>query len=164
MECEKVCEPDAISFNMKEEIKEIEVGNIIVSTGFEVFDAARAKPFGYGKYPNVYTSMEFERLSHASGPTGGKIVLRDGTIPESVAIIHCIGSRDENYNEYCSRVCCMYSLKIAHLVRDKLDATVYELYIDMRAAGKGYEEFYKRVMEEDVIFIRGKGRRSNRFC
>jgi heterodisulfide reductase subunit A len=96
-------------------------------------------------------------MSHATSPTGGKILCANGQPPRSVAILHCIGSRDENYHEYCSRVCCMYSLKIAHLVKEKTDADVYEFYIDMRAAGKGYEEFYKRNLEEDVVFIRGKG-------
>ncbi|MCL5960715.1 MAG: 4Fe-4S dicluster domain-containing protein, partial [Chloroflexi bacterium] len=119
--------------------------------------AAKAKQYGYGVLDNVLSSLEFERLSHASGPTGGKILLKDGTPPKSVAILHCIGSRDENYNEYCSRVCCMYSMKFAHLVREKIQAQVYEFYIDIRAYGKGYEEFYKRLLHEDVIFVRGKG-------
>jgi heterodisulfide reductase subunit A len=100
--------------------------------------------------------MEFERMSHASGPTGGNILTKDNKSPEAVAILHCVGSRDENYNESCSRVCCMYSLKFAHLVKEKTDAEVYNLYIDMRAFGKGYEEFYKRILGEGVHFIRGK--------
>ena len=114
------------------------------------------KEYGYGRLPNVITSLDFERLTHASGPTGGKVVLKNGKAPESVAIIHCVGSRDHNYNEYCSRVCCMYSLKTAHLVQEKTAGKVYEFYIDMRAFGKGYEEFYKRLLEEDVTFIRGR--------
>jgi heterodisulfide reductase subunit A len=95
-------------------------------------------------------------MSHASGPTNGKILTKGGLSPKSVAILHCIGSRDDNYHEYCSRVCCMYSLKFAHLVKEKTDAEIYNLYIDMRAFGKGYEEFYKRVLGEGVHFIRGK--------
>ena len=158
LECEKVCEPKAIIHQQKEEYIDLEVGTIIVATGFQIFDASRAPQFGYGVYDNVIHSLEFERLSNASGPTGGQILLKNGKPPSSVAILHCIGSRDENYNRYCSRVCCMYSMKFAHLVREKVPgAKIYELYIDIRAFGKGYEEFYKRMLEEDVIFIRGKG-------
>jgi heterodisulfide reductase subunit A2 len=157
LECVKVCEKNCIYHDMKEEIVEVEVGGIIVATGYDVFDASRAYQYGHGRFDNVVSGLEFERLSHASGPTGGEILLANGKKPESVAILHCIGSRDRNNNEWCSRVCCMYSLKFAHLVKEKTHAKVYELYIDMRAFGKGYEEFYGRVMEESVIFIRGKG-------
>jgi heterodisulfide reductase subunit A len=83
-------------------------------------------------------------------------MLKNGQMPASIAILHCIGSRDTNYNEYCSRVCCMYSMKIAHLAHEKTGARVYEFYIDIRAFGKGYEEFYKRMLKEETIFIRGK--------
>ncbi|MFQ5975960.1 MAG: FAD-dependent oxidoreductase, partial [Candidatus Hydrothermarchaeales archaeon] len=165
-ECAKVCEPNAIDYNMKDEFLEIDVGNIIVATGYQLFDARRAKEYGYKKHGNVITSLEFERLSNAAGPTNGEILLKDvrhgesayGTRrkPEAVAILHCIGSRDENYNKHCSRICCMHSLKFAHLVREKTDAEVYEFYIDMRAFGKGYEEFYERVQKEKVNIIRGK--------
>ncbi len=155
-ECEKVCEPNAIDYNMKDEFLEIDVGNIIVTTGFQLFDARRSKEYGYKKYDNVITSLEFERLSNAAGPTNGELLLKSGAKPESVAILHCIGSRDENYNKHCSRVCCMHSLKFAHLVREKTEAEVYEFYIDMRAFGKGYEEFYERVQKEKVNIIRGK--------
>jgi heterodisulfide reductase subunit A len=122
----------------------------------------------------VLTSLEFERLSNASGPTGGKIVMKskqlnkktkseewvfdaEGPKPKAVAIVHCAGSRDCNHNAYCSRVCCMYSLKFAHLVREKLpEAECYEYYIDMRAFGKGYEEFFERIREEGVHLLRGR--------
>ena len=93
---------------------------------------------------------------NASGPTEGHVTLRDGRTPQTVGILHCIGSRDVNTNEYCSRVCCMYSLKLAHLVKEKTGAEIYNFYIDIRAAGKGMEEFYNRVAEEGVHFIRGK--------
>lgn len=155
--CEKVCPKDAIDHNMQDEIEEFEVGAILVATGHELIDCSEMLRYGYGLYDNVITALEFEKLSHATSPTGGKILLANGEQPKSVAILHCIGSRDEKYKEYCSRVCCMYSLKIAHLVREKTGAQVYELYIDMRSAGKGYEEFYKRNLDEDVVFIRGKG-------
>lgn len=154
--CVKFCPKGAIDFEQKEKFVEVPVGSAILATGFDVFDGARIKEYGYGRLPNVITSLEFERLTHASGPTGGKVTLKNGSTPESVAIIHCVGSRDHNYNEYCSRVCCMYSLKTAHLVREKTEGKVYEFYIDMRAFGKGYEEFYKRLLEENVTFIRGR--------
>jgi heterodisulfide reductase subunit A len=154
----RVCEPEAIVMNDTDKIHEFDVGNIIIATGFEVFDAKRAEALGYGRYDDVLTSLEFERLCHSGGPTEGKILTGDGTEPKSVAILHCVGSRDNHYNEHCSRVCCMYSLKFAHLVKEKCeDAEVYQLYIDMRCFGKGYEEFYNRLLEEGVHFIRGKG-------
>ena len=156
--CSKVCEPEAIDYEMQDTFEEMEVGSIILATGFKTFDPEKAEQYGYGKLDNVLTSLEFEHLSHASGPTGGAFVKADGTEPKSIAILHCIGSRDKNFNEYCSRVCCMYSLKIAHLIREKIpDADIYELYIDMRCPGSGYEEFYNRLLEEGVHFIRGKG-------
>jgi heterodisulfide reductase subunit A len=154
--CEKFCPRGAIDFEQEERTVEVQVGSAIIATGFDLFDASRIKEYGYGRLQNVITSLEFERLTHASGPTGGKVLLKNGKPPESVAIVHCVGSRDKNYNEYCSRVCCMYSLKTSHLVHEKTDAKVYEFYIDMRAFGKGYEEFYKRLLGEGVIFVRGR--------
>ena len=168
--CVKACPvPDCINLDEKDQEVTLQVGNIIVATGYKVFDAKRMPQYGYGVFPNVLTSLEFERLLNASGPTGGNITFRsqdkkgnwifspDSEKPESIAIIHCIGSRDKNYNKYCSRVCCMYSLKFAHLILDKLpEAQVYEYFIDMRSFGKGYEEFYERIKEEGVSIIRGK--------
>ncbi|MCD6310023.1 MAG: 4Fe-4S dicluster domain-containing protein [Candidatus Eremiobacteraeota bacterium] len=154
--CESFCEANAIRYDQEDEIKELDVGAIILATGFNLFDASQMVRYGYGKFPNVWSSLEFERYSHASGPTSGEIVLADGRKPESVAIIHCVGSRDSEYHSYCSRVCCMYAMKFAHLVKEKTNAKVYEFYIDIRAFGKGYEEFYDRMLEEDVEFIRGK--------
>jgi heterodisulfide reductase subunit A len=154
--CKSACERDAIDFDQQEEIAEIEVGAIIVATGFKPFDAARIPEYGYGKFPGVFTSLEVERLVNASGPTGGEVTLRDGRVPKSVAIIHCVGSRDRATNKYCSRVCCMYSLKLAHLIEERTGAEVYNFYIDMRTPGKGYEEFYDKLMEEGVHFIRGR--------
>ena len=127
-----------------------DVGAVVVATGFDELDPRELLPLGYGRAENVLTGLEFERLCHASGPTEGHIVTRkDGKEPSAVAIVHCIGSRDQNYHEYCSRVCCMYSLKFAHLVKEKLPgATCYQFYIDMRAFGKGYEEFFERIKDE----------------
>ena len=155
--CEKFCPPQSIRFDQEDEILNVEVGNIVIATGYQLFDSRRIPQYGYGRLPNVFTSMEFERLSNAAGPTGGHIVLRDGvTEPKTVGIVHCVGSRDRNYNAYCSSICCMQSLKFAHLVKEHTGATVYNFYIDMRTPSKGYDEFYQRLMEEGTIFIRGK--------
>ena len=154
--CKGACEREAIDFNQQEEQIDVKVGAIILATGFEPFDAKRIPQYGYGKYDNVYTSLEVERLVNASGPTGGEIHLRDGSKPKAVGIVHCVGSRDECTNRYCSRVCCMYSLKLAHLVKERTSAEVYNFYIDMRTPGKGYEEFYDKLLKEDVHFIRGR--------
>jgi heterodisulfide reductase subunit A len=155
--CEKFCPTGAINFNQQDETISVEVGNIILATGWQLFDARRVPNYGYGRLANVFTSMEFERLSNAAGPTGGNIVLRDGhTIPKAVGIVHCVGSRDKNYNNYCSSICCMQSLKFAHLVHEKTGATVYNFYIDIRTPAKGYDEFYQRLIEEGTLFVRGK--------
>ncbi len=155
-ECEKLCQAGAIDYDMKDEIVEVEVGSIIIATGYSIFDPSVIYQYGYGKYDNVITALQFERLTCAAGPTSGEIRLKDGRTPERVAIIHCVGSRDQNHHEYCSRVCCMYALKDAHLIREKTGGEVYEIYIDMRSYGEGYEEFYKRLSEEGIHFIRGK--------
>lgn len=155
-ECKEACEADAIDYDQTDQIVELEVGVIIVATGYDQFDPSVIPQYGYGKYDNVLTGLHFERITCAAGPTEGKILLKDGRVPESVAIVHCVGSRDQNYHEYCSRVCCMYGLKYAHLIKEIAKADVYEFYIDMRCFGEGYEEFYKRLSEEGVNFIRGK--------
>jgi heterodisulfide reductase subunit A len=154
--CADACEPNAIDFTQTDTIEEIDVGAIILGTGFKTFDAARIFRYGYGRYPNVMTSLEVERMVNAAGPTSGEVQLRDGSQPKSVGIIHCVGSRDNKFNKYCSRVCCMYSLKLAHLLKERTGATIYNFYIDMRTPGKGYEEFYDRLLNEKVHFIRGR--------
>jgi len=154
--CEKFCEAKAIDFEQEDKIIEIEVGSIILATGFNVFNPTPIYQYGYGRLDNVITSLEFERIVNSSGPTDGNIVLKDGSTPESIAIIHCVGSRDEKYHEYCSRVCCMYSMKLAHLIKEHTEAEVYEFYIDIRSFGKGFEEFYNRVLNEGTIFIRSR--------
>ena len=172
--CLKKCPKECINFNDVERIEEVEVGSIILATGYDVLDVRRIEKYGYGKYANVLTALEFERLLNASGVTGGKIVTRtkrynkrtkkdewvfdpEGPPPRSVAIIHCVGSRDKKYNPYCSRVCCMYSLKFAYLVKEKLPKAIcYEYYIDMRAFGKGYEEFVDRIKDTGTFVIRGR--------
>ncbi|MGD0382922.1 MAG: CoB--CoM heterodisulfide reductase iron-sulfur subunit A family protein [Thermoguttaceae bacterium] len=155
--CSKVCPTAAIDYDQKDEIVELDVGNIVLATGWKLFDCKRIPQYGFGRLANVFTNMEFERLCNAAGPTNGKIVLRDGkTEPQSVAIIHCVGSRDVNYNEHCSAVCCMAALKFGHLVLEKTNAQVYSFYIDMRPNQKDYEEFYQRLLTEGMHFVRGK--------
>ena len=155
--CEKLCPPQSIDFEQKEEIFTVEVGNIILATGFDLFDPRKVSQYGYGRLANVFTSLEFERMCNAAGPTGGEVVLRDGkTQPQSVGIVHCVGSRDRHYNNYCSAICCMQSLKFAHLVKERTGADVYNFYIDMRTVGKGYDEFYQKVLEEGTQFVRGR--------
>jgi heterodisulfide reductase subunit A len=155
--CEKFCPTGAIDFNQEEEFTQVDIGNIILATGYDLFDARRIPQYGYGRLANVFTNLEFERLCNAAGPTSGNIVLRDGvSSPKSVAIIHCVGSRDKNYNSYCSAICCMQSLKFAHLVHERVGADVYNFYIDVRTPGKGYDEFYQRLLEEGTHFIRGR--------
>ncbi|MBN2556926.1 MAG: CoB--CoM heterodisulfide reductase iron-sulfur subunit A family protein [Anaerolineales bacterium] len=155
--CEKVCPTNAIDFEQQDEIIDLNVGNIILATGYDTFDATRMSQYGYGRLPNVFTSLEFERLCNAAGPTEGKLVLRDGvTEPKSIAVIHCVGSRDKHYNPGCSAICCMSALKFGHLAMEKSEADVTSFYIDMRPLSKGYEEFYDRLMEEGMHFIRGR--------
>jgi len=166
--CVIACEAKAIDHAMTDRTVEIDVGSIILATGFDPLDPTPMANYGYRKYANVFTNLEFERLSNATGPTGGKLLKRDPndrfkftTPPKSVAILHCIGSRDQNYHAYCSRTCCMYALKYAHLLKDKCghSTEVYNFYIDMRCFGKGYEEFFMRVQSEGVRMIRGKASR-----
>jgi len=155
--CEKFCPTGAIDFNQEEEYLTIDVGNIILATGYDLFDSRRITQYGYGRLANVFTNLEFERLSNSAGPTNGNIVLRDGiTVPKTVAVVHCVGSRDRNYNNYCSAICCMQSLKFAHIVQERTGAEIYNFYIDMRTPAKAYDEFYQRVLEEGTHFIRGR--------
>ncbi len=155
--CEIFCPTEAIAFEQEDSYLDINVGNIILATGYDLFDTRRIPQYGYGRLANVFTSLEFERMCNATGPTEGKIVLRDGvTEPESVAIVHCVGSRDQRFNPYCSNICCMASLKFGHLVLERTNAEVHSCYIDMRTPAKGYEEFYERLLEEGMHFIRGK--------
>ena len=152
--CEKFCPTGAINFDQQDQVVELEVGTIILATGFKDFDPRVEPRYGYGLYENVLTGMELERLINSGGPTTGEVRLKDGRIPERIAILHCVGSRDRNTHEYCSRVCCMYSLKLAQLLRHYVGADVVEYYRDMRTFGKDYEAFYERVRRDGVQFIR----------
>jgi heterodisulfide reductase subunit A len=151
--CEKFCPREAIDFEQKEQLVDIEVGTIVLATGFKDFEPKRSPQYGYGTLDNVLTGMEFERLINSGGPTTGQVLLKDGRKPERIAILHCVGSRGDQ-NEHCSRVCCMYSLKLATLIRDYLDSEVFEFYRDMRTFGKDYEAFYERVQRQGVNFFR----------
>jgi len=155
-QCVTACQARAIDHDMQDEIVDLEVGAIVVATGFDLFDAAREPEFGYGRYPNVITGLQFERLSSASGPTAGKIRL-NGMEPKDIVFIHCVGSRHRQVDvEYCSRVCCMYTAKQAHLAHDKVPgARITVFYMDVRAFGKGFEEFYDRVRAEGITYRRG---------
>lgn len=154
--CVSVCEAKAIDHGQADRHEEVQVGSIIVATGFQPVHAEKVPQYGYGLYPNVFTALQIEHMVNASGPTNGQVMLKDGQKPAAVGIIHCVGSRDKNTHEYCSRVCCMYSLKLAHLVHERSGAQVYNFYIDMRTPGKGYEEFYNHLLEEGCQFIRGR--------
>ena len=154
--CVEACEREAIDFKQQITFDEVEIGAILITTGFQTFEAKKMPEYGYGQFPNVYTSLEIERMVNSSGPTEGHIQGRDGSTPKSVGIIHCVGSRDRNHNAYCSKVCCMYSLKLAHLVKEHTGAEVFNFYIDMRTPGKGYDEFYDRLLQEGTHFIRGR--------
>ncbi|MBS7607786.1 MAG: CoB-CoM heterodisulfide reductase HdrA2 [Candidatus Bathyarchaeia archaeon] len=156
--CIKACERQAIDFTMKPEAVELEVGTIIVATGADVFDPSTLPQYGYGKYPNVITSLEFERLINAGGPSGGRLIRpSDMKVPRRVAFIQCVGSRSNKTGRtYCSNVCCMNTIKDSLLIKEHWPETeIYVFYVDIRAYGKGFEDLYKRAKKEGVIFIRG---------
>ena len=155
--CKDACVADAIDFEQQETFVDLSVDAIILATGFDLIDPCALPEYGYGQYPEVMTGIEFERLSSASGPTAGKILV-NGREPRDVVFIQCVGSRDLRAGvPYCSRVCCMYTAKHAHLVRDNIpNANITIFYMDVRAFGKGYEEFYDRVKRERVTYRRGE--------
>ena len=155
--CLRACEREAIDFDMKPETLELEVGTIIVATGADVYDPSSLPNYGYTRYLNVITSLEFERLINAGGPSGGNLIRpSDKKIPESVAFIQCVGSRTDKGNKYCSNVCCMNTIKDSLLIKEHWpDVKIYVFYVDIRAFGKGFEDLYKRAKGEGVIFIRG---------
>jgi heterodisulfide reductase subunit A len=156
--CVKACERQAIDFTMKPETVELEVGTIIVATGADVFDPSALPQYGYGKYLNVITSLEFERLINAGGPSGGRLIRpSDMKVPKRVAFIQCVGSRSNKTGRtYCSNVCCMNTIKDSLLIKEHWPETeIYVFYVDIRAYGKGFEDLYKRAKKEGVIFIRG---------
>jgi len=154
--CEKLCPAKAISLEDKGKIVELNVGAIVLATGYKLYDAKNLEIYGYGNYKDVITMMDLERLTSATGPTGGYIKRADGSDVRKMAIVLCAGSRDKNYIPYCSRICCMYSLKQAFVLKKMLGVDVTIYYIDVRATGKGYEDLYWRDQEAGVVFIKGK--------
>lgn len=159
LQCEEACEAEAIIHQQEEKVMDVDVNAVIIATGFDVFDPKIKSEYEYGKYMDVITGLEFERLINAAGPTRGELLRpSNGEVPKKVAFIQCVGSRDEkSSNLNCSRVCCMYAIKQAILIKEHYpDTEVYIFYIDIRAYGKGFEEFYQRAIEEfNIKFIRG---------
>ena len=156
--CIKACEREAIDFEMKPENAEVEVGTIIVATGADVFDPSSLPDYGYGRHLDVITSLEFERLINAGGPSGGNLIRpSDMQIPKSVAFVQCVGSRSEKIGKlYCSNVCCMNTIKDGLLIKEHWPETeVNVFYVDIRAFGKGFEDLYRRAKDEGINFIRG---------
>jgi heterodisulfide reductase subunit A len=158
--CEKVCPTGAIRFDQQDELVEIEVGAVVVATGFSIMEPSEFSEYGYGKYPDVITGMQFERLASASGPTLGEIRRpSDGKVPEKIVFVACAGSRDPTKGKpYCSKICCMYTAKHAMLYQHKVHhGKSYVFYMDIRAAGKNYDEFTRRaIVEDEVNYIRGR--------
>jgi heterodisulfide reductase subunit A len=157
--CQKMCPTGAINFEQEDEIIEVTAGAIVLATGFEVKKTDFFPEYGYGKYKDVINGLQFERLASASGPTQGAIRRpSDGKVPEKVVFIACAGSRDPVKGiPYCSKICCMYTAKHAMLYKHKVhEGTPYVFYMDIRAAGKNYDEFTRRAIEEDgAKYIRG---------
>jgi heterodisulfide reductase subunit A len=156
LKCEQTCTAKAINLKDKGKTIELKVGAVIIATGYELYDADMLKEYGYGVYRNVITMMELERLTSASGPTEGHIEKADGSDVKKMAIVLCAGSRDKNHISYCSRICCMYALKQAFVLKKMLGIDVHIFYIDIRATGKGYEELYWRDEESGVVFTKGR--------
>ncbi|NMC58757.1 MAG: CoB--CoM heterodisulfide reductase iron-sulfur subunit A family protein [Candidatus Methanofastidiosa archaeon] len=156
--CEKRCKVGAIDISKNEdEFVEFDVGSIVLTTGYDLFDPNRKAEYSYD-HPNVITSLELERMMCASGPTKGEILRpSDNRKPHTISFIQCVGSRDEKTNDYCSRICCTYTIKHARLLKEKYpDMDIYMHYIDLRCFGKGYEEYYRIAREKGVKFIRGR--------
>jgi heterodisulfide reductase subunit A len=153
--CKQACMFDAINYEDEDEILERNVGGIVVATGFELFDPSVLPQYGYGRISEVYTSLEFERILAQTGPTGGKLLMKNAKEPESVAIIHCIGSRDKDYRDYCSAVCCLYALKFAHMIEKHSPAVkVYDIYSDWCVPGKDNQAFLDSIKEwKNIEFI-----------
>jgi heterodisulfide reductase subunit A len=155
--CFQACEHKCINFADRDQTLEIDVGTIVVATGVDVYDPTPLTELGYGRFPNVITTLEFERLINAGGPTSGELVRpSDRRRPRKVAFVQCIGSRSKRSNPYCSNVCCMNTVKDALLIKEHWpDTEIYVYYIDIRAFGKGFEDLYKRARSEGVTFMRG---------
>jgi len=159
LQCVQVCEHRCIDHEMREEILDVEVGAIVLATGFDPYDPSPLKEYGYGQIANVITGLEYERLISASGPTGGELRRpSDGRVPDKLAFIQCVGSRDVHYNPYCSSVCCMHATKEAILAGEHYPGLrSYIFYTDVRATGKRFQEYITRARQEyGVAYIRGR--------
>jgi heterodisulfide reductase subunit A len=156
--CYDACGPGAVLRKDEEQVIEIHAASIVISTGYSVFDARNKEQFGHLILPDVITSLELERMINASGPTGGKILrMSNGAVPKSIVFIQCVGSRDLSVDRpYCSCICCMQAIKNAMLIKEKQPAVEITLcYMDIRAYGKGYEEYYERAKAMGIRFLRG---------
>jgi heterodisulfide reductase subunit A len=150
--CADACPFGAIQFEQTDTVRELDVGAIVVATGFSPFDPRRDDRYGYGKVKNILTSLEFEQLVNSTGPTEGKILLADGRKPEKIAFVHCVGSRTERFNDYCSGICCLYAFKHAHQARVQLpEAGIYQYHADLCLSGKDSHRFYRQVVNGDVV-------------
>ncbi|MBM3322174.1 CoB--CoM heterodisulfide reductase iron-sulfur subunit A family protein [candidate division WOR-3 bacterium] len=157
--CAKICPTQAIRYDDKDKFVEEEVGAIVMSTGYELFDAAGLGAYGVGTVPDVIDGLAFERLLSASGPTSGEVKRpSDGKTPKKVVFVQCAGSRDSTQGmPYCSKICCMYTAKQAILYRHRVhDGEATVCYIDVRTPGKGFEEFYRRATDDGIQYLRGK--------
>lgn len=154
--CEQLCPSKAINLEDKGKTIDLNVGAILMATGYELYDARKLENYGYSVYKDVITMLDLERLTSASGPTSGYVKRADGNDVRKMAIVLCAGSRDKNHVPYCSRICCMYALKQAFVLKKMLGIDVHIYYTDIRATGKGYEELYWRDQEAGVVFVRGK--------
>ncbi|MFH1415191.1 MAG: CoB--CoM heterodisulfide reductase iron-sulfur subunit A family protein [Elusimicrobiota bacterium] len=156
--CRDACPFEAIKYEDEDELIEKNVGGIVLATGFDIFDCTKLPSLGYGEHKEVYTSLEFERILSSTGPTEGKILMKGGREPGSIAIIHCVGSRDREHNGHCSSVCCMYSVKFAAMIKEKLENTdVVQVYRDWTLPGKGYQQFYDATVEKGVRTVQVSG-------
>jgi len=165
--CQEACPLEAVNYDDKDEVIERDVGAIVIATGFDLFDPSAIEQYGYGRIPEVYTSFEFERILSMTGPTEGKILTKGLKEPKTIAIIHCVGSRNRKYHGYCSGICCLYALKFAHLIKKQLPGTaVSHIYTDWCLPGKDHQAFFDSVKEKvqavrtsqpDSIKIEGDG-------
>lgn len=156
--CKDVCEQDAIDYDMQDQFLFEEAGAIVIATGYDLYSLDNIPQYESGPDKDVLTGLQFERLLSASGPSGGKLLRpSDKKEPKRIVFVQCVGSRDDTHNPYCSKICCMYTAKHAMLYKHQVhDGEAYIFYIDIRAAGRGYEEFIARAQEEGVVYIRGK--------
>ena len=158
--CSEACHMGAIDYDMQPEFVEMDVGAIVIATGYELYQDKAVAAYEYMSHPNVMDGLEFERMLSASGPTGGRVIRpSDRKVPKEIVFIQCAGSRNPEHGvPYCSKICCMYTAKHAILYKHRVpDGQVYVFYMDIRAGGKGYEEFVNRAMEEDdTVYIRGR--------